>query len=53
VKRACAAGLPIEFMHRAGLDHDPLMEKMPPELLAWTRERLAGKPWSGNCTTFR
>jgi hypothetical protein len=49
VKRVCARGLAIEFVHRAGLDHDPLMEQMTPELLAWARDRLADKPWTGNC----
>jgi pimeloyl-ACP methyl ester carboxylesterase len=49
VKSACAGGLAIEFRRRAGLDHDPLMEQTTPELLDWARERLAGKPWSGNC----
>lgn len=49
VKEACSRKLPIEFVHHPGLDHDPLMEKTTPEQLAWVRERLAGKPWSGNC----
>ena len=45
VTRACKLGLPIEFVHRPGLDHDPLMEKTIELQLAWTRDRLAGKPW--------
>jgi alpha-beta hydrolase superfamily lysophospholipase len=49
VKQACALGLPIEFVHRPGLDHDPLMQNTTPEQLAWARDRLAGKPWAGNC----
>jgi len=49
VRDACALGLPIEFRHRPGLDHDPLMEKTIGEQLAWARERLEEKPWSGNC----
>jgi hypothetical protein len=52
VKRACARGLTLEFIHRAGLDHDPLMEQMTPELLTWARDRLAGKAWAGNCADF-
>lgn len=49
VKQACDRGLPIEFVHHPGLDHDPLMEKTTPEQLAWVRARLAGQPWVGNC----
>ena len=49
VKAACRLGLPIEYIHRPGLDHDPLMQKTTPEQLAWVRDRLAGKPWASNC----
>ena len=49
VKNACRIGLEIEFVHRPGLDHDPLMEKTTPLQLAWAHNRLAGKPWTGNC----
>jgi alpha-beta hydrolase superfamily lysophospholipase len=49
VAAACRLGLPIEFMHRPGLDHDPLMEKTTPEQLAWVRDRFAGRPWSTTC----
>jgi pimeloyl-ACP methyl ester carboxylesterase len=49
VREACSAGLPIEYVHRPGLDHDPLMRETTPEQLAWARDRLAGKPWSSNC----
>ena len=49
VKDACRIGLQIEYVHRPGLDHDPLMEKTTPLQLAWARNRLAGKPWTGNC----
>jgi hypothetical protein len=49
VHEACAIALPIEFRHYPGLDHDPLMEKTTPELLAWARDRLDGRPWAGNC----
>ncbi len=49
VKSACALGLPIEYVHRPGLDHDPLMEKTTPEQLAWVRDRFAGKPWASTC----
>ncbi|MFI4890677.1 MAG: lipase family protein [Steroidobacterales bacterium] len=49
VKEACSIGLAIEYVHRPGLDHDPLMQQTTPEQLAWVRDRLAGKPWAGNC----
>jgi alpha-beta hydrolase superfamily lysophospholipase len=49
VAEACRNRLPIEFMHRPGLDHDPLMEKTIDMQLNWVRARLDGKPWSGNC----
>lgn len=49
VARACRRHLPIEFVHRPGLDHDPLMEKTIGLQLDWVRARLEGRPWSGNC----
>ena len=49
VKSACHLGLPIEYIHRPGLDHDTLMQKTTAEQLVWVRNRLAGKPWSSNC----
>jgi pimeloyl-ACP methyl ester carboxylesterase len=49
VAQACRNGLPIEFVHRPGLDHDPLMEKTIDLQLEWTRDRLEKKPWKGNC----
>jgi len=51
VAEACRLGLPIEFVHRPGLDHDPLMDKTIDLQLKWTRDRLSGKPWKGNCKT--
>lgn len=51
VARACKNGLAIEFVHRPGLDHDPLMEKTIDLQLAWTRDRLANKPWQPNTCT--
>jgi len=48
VARACNSGLAVEFVHRPGLDHDPLMEKTIDLQLAWTRDRLAGKPWQAS-----
>ena len=52
VREACGTGLPIEYVHRPGLDHDPLMQQTTPEQLAWARERLAGKPWASNCSAL-
>jgi len=49
VRDACSHALEIEFVHRPGLDHDPLMEETTPEQLGWVRERLSGTPWHGNC----
>jgi alpha-beta hydrolase superfamily lysophospholipase len=49
VAQACRNRLPIEFVHRPGLDHDPLMEKTIDLQLDWTRARLDGKPWRGSC----
>jgi pimeloyl-ACP methyl ester carboxylesterase len=49
VDEACHKRLPIEFVHRPGLDHDPLMEKTIDLQLDWVRARLEGKPWTGNC----
>lgn len=49
VKDACKLGLAIEYVHHPGLDHDQLMQKTTPEQLVWARDRLAAKPWQGNC----
>jgi hypothetical protein len=49
VEEVCRNHLSVEFVHRAGLDHDPLMEKTIDLQLDWVRARLDGKPWSGNC----
>jgi hypothetical protein len=49
VAQACRHHLPIEFVHRPGLDHDPLMDKTTPLQLDWVRARLEGSPWHGNC----
>lgn len=49
VARACRQHLPIEFVHRPGLDHDPLMDKTIGLQLDWVRARLGSRPWSSNC----
>jgi pimeloyl-ACP methyl ester carboxylesterase len=51
VAQACRIGLPIEFWHRPGLDHDPLMQQMTPDILRWARARLDHQLWTGNCPT--
>ena len=51
VARACHKHLPIVFVHRPGLDHDPLMENTIDLQLDWVRARLEGRPWSGNCSS--
>jgi len=51
IARACKNGLAVEFVHRPGLDHDPLMEKTIGLQLAWTRDRLADRPWQPNACT--
>jgi len=48
VARACRNGLKVEFVHRPGLDHDPLMEKTIDLQLAWAKDRLADRPWTPN-----
>jgi pimeloyl-ACP methyl ester carboxylesterase len=53
VESACRLGLPIEYIHRAGLDHDPLMQNTIALQLAWARDRLADKPWQSNCAASR
>jgi pimeloyl-ACP methyl ester carboxylesterase len=46
VARACKNGISLEFMHRPGLDHDPLMTTTVDLQLAWARDRLAKRPWT-------
>jgi len=53
VEAACRLGLPIEYIHRAGLDHDPLMQNTIDLQLAWVRDRLADKPWQSTCALSR
>ncbi len=52
VEEACRGGLPIEYIHRPGLDHDPLMQETTPQQLDWARARLSGKAWVSNCSTL-
>ena len=52
VAQACHQRLPIEFVHRPGLDHDPLMDKTIGLQLDWVRARLEGRPWRGNCAAL-
>jgi pimeloyl-ACP methyl ester carboxylesterase len=46
VEEACRVGLPIEFLHRPGPDHQALMHSTIDQQLDWARDRLAGKPWN-------
>lgn len=46
IARACRNSIPLEFVHRPGLDHDPLMRTTVDLQLAWVRDRLADKPWA-------
>ncbi len=52
VARRCAAGQPIDFREFEGLDHVPLVaadSPLTPQLLDWTRDRLAGAPATPTC----
>lgn len=54
VASLCAAGQPVDYRRFAGLDHLPLVDAesaLVPELLAWTRDRLAGEPALEQCHT--
>ena len=43
--------LPRYFLRASypGLDHDPTMAQSTPDLLAWVRDRFAGKPSADHC----
>lgn len=48
----CAAGQPLDYREYAGLDHLSLVADDSPlvdELVAWTRDRLAGAPARDTC----
>lgn len=52
VKARCAAGQQVDYRVYDGRDHVPLVEADSPaipELIAWTRDRIAGKPATSTC----
>jgi acetyl esterase/lipase len=52
VRRLCAAGQAVDYRAYAGRDHVALVaddSPLTPELLAWTDDRVAGRPATG-CT---
>jgi alpha-beta hydrolase superfamily lysophospholipase len=52
VAARCAAGQSIDYRTYAGLDHLSLVARGSPledDLIAWSRDRLAGKPASDGC----
>jgi pimeloyl-ACP methyl ester carboxylesterase len=52
VAARCADGQDVDYRTYEGLDHVPLVEAgspLLPELLAWTRDRLAGEAPTPNC----
>lgn len=52
VAARCAAGQQVDYRTYAGRDHVPLVEPdspAVPELVAWTKERLAGAPPRDTC----
>lgn len=53
VESLCAGGVDVDYRTFPGLDHVPLVEAdspLIPELVAWTRDRLAGRPRTPNCS---
>lgn len=53
VATLCAEGRPVDYRLYAGRDHVALVEPdspLIPELVDWTRARLAGDPVDGGCT---
>lgn len=52
VKKLCAAGQAVDYRQYAGEDHMGLVSDESPliaELLAWSQDRIDGKPVSGGC----
>lgn len=52
VAARCSAGQKIDFRTYPGRDHVSVVAEdspLTPELIAWTRDRFAGKPDDGNC----
>lgn len=56
VQQRCRAGQPLEFRRYAGQDHLSIVapdSPLTPQLVAWTRDRLAGRPASMGCQETR
>ena len=52
VRQRCAAGQPLDYLSYPGRDHVGLVaadSPLIPALIAWTNDRLAGRPAPGNC----
>jgi pimeloyl-ACP methyl ester carboxylesterase len=52
VAQWCATGQPVDYRTYPGLDHVPIVEAdspLVPELVAWTQDRLAGRPPTPTC----
>lgn len=52
VQARCDAGEPVDYRTYAGEDHISVVESdspLIPELVAWTRDRLAGRPPTATC----
>jgi pimeloyl-ACP methyl ester carboxylesterase len=49
VRKACRRGIALTFRPYPGLDHDPTMVNSTPDILAWVRDRFAGKPVEDGC----
>jgi alpha-beta hydrolase superfamily lysophospholipase len=51
VEQACAAGNPVAFRSYPKLDHDETMQQATPDILDWIRDRIAGRPVTGECAS--
>ena len=52
VEHWCSTGQPVDYRTYPGLDHVPVVEDGSPfvtDLVAWTRDRLAGRPPTPTC----
>jgi uncharacterized membrane protein HdeD (DUF308 family)/alpha-beta hydrolase superfamily lysophospholipase len=57
VEQLCATGQPLQYRTYEGFDHIGLVldpaSPLIPDLLAWTQDRLDGRPQSSGCETVR
>lgn len=49
VKKACEAGHAMAFRTYPGLDHGETLQQSTPDILDWIRDRIAGRPVTGEC----